>query len=192
MLRSIFSAAALLIIFIIITGIIYPLSVTGIAQLFFPFHANGSVIIKNNKPIGSILIGQNFDNPKYFWGRPSATFPYPCNASSSSGSNMVLSNPALIHAVRSRISNLKSADTHNDNPIPVDLVTASGSGLDPHISVSAAEYQIRRVANARGIEESKVHALVLTYTEKRQFGILGEPRVNVLLLNLALDEIGQE
>jgi K+-transporting ATPase ATPase C chain len=192
MLRIIFSAASLLIVFIIITGIVYPLAVTGFAQLFFPFQANGSIIIKNNKPIGSILIGQNFGDPKYFWGRPSATFPYPYNASSSSGSNMGPSNPALLHAVRSRISNLKSADTRNDKPIPVDLVTASGSGLDPHISAAAAEYQIRRVAHARGIEESKVRSLVLTYTKKRQFGILGEPRVNVLLLNIALDELRQE
>jgi K+-transporting ATPase ATPase C chain len=192
MLRIIFSAASLLIVFIIIAGIVYPLAVTGFAQLFFPFQANGSIIIKNNKPIGSILIGQNFDDPKYFWGRPSATLPYPYNASSSSGSNMGPSNPALLHAVRSRISNLKSTDTRNGKPIPVDIVTTSGSGLDPHISAAAAEYQIRRVAHARGIEESKVRSLVLTYTKKRQFGILGEPSVNVLLLNLALDELRQE
>ncbi|OGW46964.1 MAG: potassium-transporting ATPase subunit C [Nitrospirae bacterium RBG_13_41_22] len=189
MLRIIFSAAILLIVFIITTGILYPLAVTGFAQLFFPFQANGSVIIKNNRPIGSILIGQNFDDPKYFWGRPSATLPYPYNASSSSGSNMGPSNPALLHAVRSRISNLKSVDTRNDKPVPIDLVTTSGSGLDPHISAAAAEYQIRRVAHARGIEESKVRYLVLACTEKRQFGILGEPGVNVLLLNIALDEM---
>jgi K+-transporting ATPase ATPase C chain len=192
MLRIIFTAAALLIVFIIIMGIVYPLAVTGIAQFFFPFQSNGSIVMKNDKPIGSILIGQNFYNPKYFWGRPSATLPYPYNASSSSGSNMGPSNPALLQTVQRRIYNLKSADTDNSKPVPVDLVTASASGLDPHISAAAAEYQIKRVAHARGIEESKIRALVLTYTEKRQFGILGEPGVNVLLLNLALDELGQE
>jgi K+-transporting ATPase ATPase C chain len=178
MLRIIFSAAALLIIFIIITGIVYPLAVTWIAQLLFPFQSNGSIMIKNNKPIGSILIGEK-----------SATLPYPYNASSSSGSNMGSANPVLLCEVKDRISHLKSADLDNDKPVPVDLVTASGSGLDPHISPAAAEYQMKRVARSRGMDEVKVRALVEAHTEPRQFGILGEPRVNVLVLNAALDGI---
>lgn len=189
MLRAIFSAIVLLIVLTIIAGIIYPLSVTGLAQLFFPFRSNGSLIMKEGKPVGSLLIGQYFNDPKYFWGRPSATRPYPYNASSSSGSNMGPGNPALQREVKDRIAHLKSADPDNSNRIPIDLVTASGSGLDPHISPAAAEYQIKRVAHARKLEESKVLALVAANIEKRQFGILGESRVNVLELNIALNEI---
>jgi potassium-transporting ATPase KdpC subunit len=189
MLRTIFSAIVLLIVLTIIAGIIYPLSVTGLAQLFFPFQSNGSLIMKEGKPVGSLLIGQHFDDPKYFWGRPSATQQYPYNASSSSGSNMGPSNPALQRAVKYRIAHLISVDPDKGTLIPVDLVTASGSGLDPHISPVAAEYQIRRIARSRKLEESKVQSLVAAYTEKRQFGILGESRVNVLELNTALDGI---
>jgi K+-transporting ATPase ATPase C chain len=171
----------------IITGVIYPLVVTGIAQIAFPHQANGSIITtEDGQAIGSELIGQQFDDPKYFWGRPSAAS---YNAAASSGSNYGPMNPALMDMVQARIDALKAADPDNSLPIPVDLVTASGSGLDPHISVASALYQIHRVATARGLSEAEVVALVNQYTEGRQFGFLGEPRVNVLLLNLALDEI---
>ncbi len=183
------NALMTLLLFTIIAGIIYPLAVTGIAQLIFPFQANGSIIEQNGKQVGSALIGQPFSNPEYFWGRLSATSPYPYNASSSSGSNQGQSNPVLIHAVQERVAQLKAADPANDKLIPVDLVTASGSGLDPHISPASAEYQAVRVASNRGIDEAKIRALIAAYTEPRQFGILGEPVVNVLKLNLALDEL---
>ena len=185
--------SALMVFFIltILTGAAYPLAVTGIAQLLFPHQANGSLIYKNGKPIGSTLIGQPFDDPKYFWGRPSATAPFPYNASASSGSNLGPTNPALTEAVKTRVAALKAADPGNDAPVPVDLVTASGSGLDPHISPAAAEYQVRRVARARGREEAFVRTLVSQHTEGRQLGMLGERRVNVLALNLALDESDQ-
>ena len=173
----------------IITGVIYPLVVTGIAQLAFPHQAHGSLIEKDGVVIGSELIGQQFDDPSYFWGRPSATSPEPYNAASSSGSNLGPTNPALISAVEARVKVLQEADPDNTLPIPVDLVTASGSGLDPHISVASALYQVQRVATARGLNEADVVALVNQYTEGRQFGFLGEPRVNVLLLNIALDEL---
>jgi len=178
-----------LLIFTVLTGLVYPLVVTGIAQLVFPHQANGSLIVQNGQAAGSTLIGQAFDDPKYFWGRPSATAPYPYNASSSSGSNLGPTNPALLKAVKSRITALRAADSTNNLPIPVDLVTASGSGLDPDISVSAALYQLPRVAKARGLSESAVRTLVDKYIQDRQLGFLGEPRVNVLELNLALDEI---
>lgn len=177
----------MLLILTIITGVVYPLVVTGIAQLAFPHQANGSLITVNGKTYGSELIGQQFDDPGYFWGRPSATTPMPYNAASSSGSNYGPANPALISAVEARVKALHGADPDNNLPIPVDLVTASGSGLDPHISIAAALYQVHRVAAARGLEEAQVKLLVDQYTEGRQFGFLGEPRVNVLLLNLALD-----
>ena len=176
----------MLLIFTIITGVIYPLAVTGIAQVIFPHQANGSVIVVDGKAVGSELIGQQFDDPKYFWGRPSAAG---YNAAASSGSNYGPMNPSLEEAVQARIDALKAADPNNPLPIPVDLVTASGSGLDPHISIAAALYQVHRVASARGWSEAEVKSLVEKYTEGRQFGFLGEPRVNVLELNLALDEV---
>ena len=179
------SALMMFFILTILTGVAYPLAVTAIAQLLFPHQANGSLISK--EPIGSTLIGQPFDDPKYFWGRPSATAPFPYNAAASSGSNLGPTNPALIETVKMRVAALKAADPGNDTPVPVDLVTASGSGLDPHISPASAEYQVRRVARARGREEAFVRTLVSQHTEGRQLGMLGERRVNVLALNLALD-----
>ena len=181
------SALMMFFILTILTGVAYPLAVTAIAQLLFPHQANGSLISKDGKPIGSTLIGQPFDDPKYFWGRPSATAPFPYNAAASSGSNLGPTNPALIEAVKTRVAALKAADPGNDTPVPVDLVTASGSGLDPHISSASAEYQVRRVARARGRDEAFVRTLVSQHTEGRQLGMLGERRVNVLALNLALD-----
>jgi potassium-transporting ATPase KdpC subunit len=184
-----------LVLLTLITGVIYPLVVTGIAQVIFPAQANGSLIMKDGKAVGSELIGQQFDDPKYFWGRLSATGDFPYNAfnaetlTGSSGSNYGPLNPALTEAAQARIDALKAADPENTAPIPVDLVTASGSGLDPHISVAAALYQVHRVAQARGLSDEAVKALVDKYTEGRQFFILGEPHVNVLLLNLALDEL---
>jgi len=187
----------MLLILTVITGVIYPLAVTGIAQVLFPHQANGSLIIQNGKAVGSELIGQQFDDPKYFWGRLSATGDFPYNAfnaqtlTGSSGSNYGPLNPALIKAVQARVDALKAADPTNTAPIPVDLVTASGSGLDPNISVAAALYQVHRVAQARGLSDAQVTALVQKYTQGRQFGFLGEPRVNVLELNLALDAVQQ-
>lgn len=180
-------ALVLLVALTLITGLLYPLVITGLAQMLFPQQANGSLILIDGKPVGSSLIGQPFDVPKYFWGRPSATSPFPYNAAASSGSNLGPTNDALIKAVQARIDALKSADPDNPLPIPVDLVTASGSGLDPHISSASAAYQVKRVARARGTEEAVVRQLVSQHTEGRQLGILGEPRVNVLELNLALD-----
>jgi potassium-transporting ATPase KdpC subunit len=178
----------------IITGIIYPLLVTGIAQVVFPFQANGSIITgADGQSVGSALMGQQFDDPKFFWGRLSATGPVPYTAfngdklTGSSGSNYGPLNPALQDAVQARIDALKAADPTNTLPIPVDLVTASGSGLDPQISPAAAEYQVSRVAQARGLDAARVRELVAQHTEGRTLGILGEPRVNVLELNLALD-----
>ena len=178
-----------LLIFTILTGLVYPLVVTGIAQLVFPHQANGSLIVANGQAIGSSLIGQSFDDPKYFWGRLSATGPYPYNAAASSGSNYGPTNPALLDEVKARIAALKAADPGNTAPIPVDLVTSSGSGLDPDISVAAALYQVARVARVRGMSETAVRTLVDQFTKGRQLGFLGEPRVNVLELNLALDGI---
>ncbi len=182
-------ALTIFVLLTIITGVIYPLVVMGIAQIAFPHQANGSLITtKDGIAIGSELIGQQFDDPSYFWGRPSAAREA-YNAAASSGSNYGPMNPALLDMVQARIDALKAADPNNTLPIPVDLVTASGSGLDPHISVASALYQVHRVATARGLDEAEVVALVNRYTEGRQFGIFGEPRVNVLLLNLALDGI---
>jgi K+-transporting ATPase ATPase C chain len=177
----------------VITGIAYPLVATGVAQLVFPHQANGSLIVEDGQVVGSELVGQSFDDPAYFWGRLSATGPAPYTAfnaetlTGSSGSNYGPLNPALTEAARMRIEALQAADPGNPLPIPVDLVTASGSGLDPHISPAAALYQAPRVARARGLPEADVTAMVQAHTEPRQLGFLGEPRVNVLALNRALD-----
>jgi K+-transporting ATPase ATPase C chain len=173
----------------LITGVVYPGAVTLVGQVFFPHQANGSVIERNGHAVGSSLLGQPFSDPKYFWSRPSATAPQPYNGAASTGSNQGPTNPALVSAVQDRIAALRAADPGNTRPVPIDLVTASGSGLDPHISPAAAQYQVGRVARARGLEETKVRELVKAATEGRTLGILGESRVNVLELNLALDAI---
>jgi K+-transporting ATPase ATPase C chain len=184
MLQTSLQALRALIVLSVITGIAYPLLVTGISQVIFKDQANGSLIEKDGKVLGSRLIGQPFSDPKYFWGRPSATSPMPYNGAASSGSNQGPTNPALKEAIEGRIK-----DLGGKTPVPGDLVTASGSGLDPHISPAAAEYQLARVAKARNIPEEKLKDLVSKHTEGRQLGILGEPRVNVLELNLALDAL---
>jgi K+-transporting ATPase ATPase C chain len=181
------ASLSMLIVLTVLTGIIYPLIVTGIAQAAFPDQSNGSLIERDGKAVGSTLIGQPFSDPKYFWGRPSATAPMPYNAAASSGSNLGPLNPALTDAVKSRVEALRAADPDNTAPVPVDLVTASASGLDPHISLAAADYQVARVAKARGLIPETVRVLVTRHTEDRQLGFLGEPRVNVLELNLELD-----
>jgi len=193
MIKQFRPALVSLLLLTLITGVIYPLVVTGIAQVLFPSQANGSLIIKGGQAVGSKLIGQSFDDPKYFWGRLSATGTFPYNAfnaenlTGSSGSNYGPLNSALTDMVKARIDALKAADPSNKASIPVDLVTASGSGLDPHISLAAAAYQVSRVAKARGMSEAEVRTLVEAHTDGRQFGFLGEPVVNVLELNLALD-----
>lgn len=193
MLKQLRPALVSLLLLTLITGLVYPLVVTGITQVIFPSQANGSLIVVNGKVVGSELIGQQFDDPKYFWERLSATGDFPYNAfnaktlTASSGSNYGPLNQALLDAVKARVDALKAADPANTAPIPVDLVTASGSGLDPHISVAAAYYQISRVAKSRGMDAAAVKAMVDKYTTGRQFGFLGETRVNVLELNLALD-----
>ena len=183
----ILQSVRMLLFMTVITGVVYPLLVTGIAQLAFPGQANGSLIEKDGKVLGSSLIGQPFSDPKYFWSRPSATSPMPYNGGSSSGSNQGPTNPALKEAVEGRVKALREAGGDPAKPVPVDLVTASGSGLDPHISPAAAEYQVARVAKARGMPEAKLQDLIAQSSEDRQFGFLGEARVNVLRLNLALD-----
>jgi len=181
-------AAMLLLLLTLLTGVIYPLIVTAFAQLFYADKANGSLLYDTKgQAVGSALIGQSFTLPKYFWGRASATLPYPYNAGASSGSNLGTTNPVLINAVNARVKTLQAAEPTNKTAIPVDLVTASGSGLDPHISVAAAEYQLKRVAKARNMDENQLHDLVNAHTETRQWLVFGEPRVNVLQLNLALD-----
>jgi K+-transporting ATPase ATPase C chain len=182
-------ALVMLLILSLLTGIAYPLLVTGFAKALFPSQAGGSLLEKDGKVAGSTLIGQAFADPRYFWSRPSATSPYPNNASASSGSNLGPLNPALTDAVAARIKALRDADPGNTAPVPVDLVTASASGLDPHISPAAAAYQATRVAKARGLDVQLVRARVADATEDRQLGFLGEPRVNVLKLNLALDAL---
>ncbi len=181
-------ATLLFVVLSVITGLLYPLVVTGIGKAVFSEQAAGSLIIENGKLVGSALIGQNFSSPKYFWGRLSATSPQPYNASASSGSNLGPLNPVLTDNIKARVDALHAADPDNHAPIPVDLVTASGSGLDPHISPAAAAYQAARVAKTRGIDKAKVDQLIAQNTEGRQLGIFGEPRVNVLKLNLALDQ----
>lgn len=171
----------------IITGVIYPLLVTAVAQIIFTRQANGSLIVRDGDKFGSELIGQPFSDPRYFWGRLSATSPFSYNAAASSGSNYGPLNPALQDAVEARIKALKSYDPNNSRPIPVDLVTFSASGLDPHISIATAVYQAPRVARYRGITEEKISRLIADYTQDRQFGFLGEQRVNVLMLNMELD-----
>ena len=182
-------AVVLLFFFTALTGVAYPLALTGIAQLAFPKQANGSLITDAKGVRGSELIGQSFDDPKYFWGRLSATSP-PYNAGASSGSNLGPLNPALLDAARGRIEALRAADPKNLGPVPVDLVTASGSGLDPNISPAAALFQVHRVAAKRGVDEGRLRKLVLDHVERRELGVLGEPRVNVFILNLALDALG--
>ena len=191
MFASMLPALRMLAVLTVLTGIVYPLVVTGIAQVVFPRTAGGSLIVDAGKAVGSDLIGQPFDDPKYFWGRPSATSPMAYNGASSSGSNQGPRNPALADAVRDRIAALRNADPGNTAPVPVDLVTASGSGLDPHISVAAADYQTARVAKARNMNIDQVRTLIAENTTGRTFGVLGEPRVNVLMLNRALDRAGK-
>src|SRR5262245_28222587 len=180
-------AIVMLALLSVVAGLVYPAIVTAIAQVVFPRQANGSLIVTDGRVVGSSLIGQPFDDSKYFWGRPSATAPFQYNAGSSSGSNLGPTNPALTRAVQERVDALRAADPDNKAPVPVDLVTTSASGLDPHISPAAALYQVGRVAKARKMDEAAVRRLVERATEGRQFGLLGEPRVNVLALNLALD-----
>ena len=182
-------ALVLFFVLTLITGVAYPLLVTGLAKTLFPAQAAGSLIMRDGKPVGSALIGQNFSEPKHFWGRPSATSPMSYNASASSGSNLGPLNAALTDAVKSRIESLRAADPGNTKSVPVDLVTASASGLDPHISPAAANYQVSRVAKARGLPAGKVQAVVDAQTESPLLGLLGEPRVNVLKLNLAIDKL---
>ncbi|WP_017461266.1 potassium-transporting ATPase subunit KdpC [Dyella ginsengisoli] len=177
----------MLLVMTVITGVLYPLAVTGVAHVAFPHQADGSLIVRDGHVVGSRLIGQPFDDPRYFWGRPSATSPQPYNGASSSGSNLGPTNPALADAVRQRIAALRAADPGNMQPVPVDLVTASGSGLDPEISPAAAQYQLARVARVRHLDVAQVRQLVAAHTQGRWLGLFGEPRVNVLALNLALD-----
>jgi K+-transporting ATPase ATPase C chain len=184
-------AIVLLLFFTVLTGLLYPLAITGIAQLAFTQAASGSILTRDGKPIGSSLIGQNFSDPKYFWGRPSATSPQPYAGTGSTGSNLGPLNPALTDAVKARIQALRAADPGNVAPVPVDLVTASASGLDPEMSVAAALYQVRRVARVRGLDVQAVRDLISAHSQGRLLGLLGEPRVNVLDLNLALDGLAR-
>lgn len=181
-------AIVMLLLFTVLTGVAYPLAVTLVAQIALPNQANGSLLGGNEQPLGSELIGQPFTRPEYFWGRPSATSPTAFNGAASSGSNQGPTNPALLDAVQARVNALRYADPSHSSGVPVDLVTASGSGLDPDISLAAADYQISRVAAARHMQPEQVRELVRRYTEGRQWGVFGEPRVNVLKLNLALDQ----
>ncbi len=192
MFANLIPALRMLVVLSVLTGVAYPLLVTGIAQLAFPWRANGSLLIENQKVVGSELIGQPFADPKYFWGRPSATSPQPYNSGASSGSNLGARNPALAEAVTARIKALRDADPEATGPVPADLVTTSASGLDPHISVAAADYQISRIAKARGLAPEALRALVAQHTQPPTFGVLGEKRVNVLQLNLNLDRAARK
>ena len=189
LLASLRPALVLFLLLTVLTGFIYPLVVTGVAQLLFPARAAGSIVTRDGHAVGSRLIGQSFSDPKYFWSRPSATTPQPYNGTASTGSNLGPLNPALREAVRSRVAALRAADPGNSAPVPIDLVTASGSGLDPEISLAAANYQAARVARARGLAAGRVQALIAQHAEGTLLGVLGEPRVNVLELNLALDAL---
>jgi K+-transporting ATPase ATPase C chain len=191
MLRLIRQCVGILVILHVMAGLLYPLVVTGIAQAFFPRQADGSLVFKDGRAVGSELIGQSFSDPKYFWSRLSATSPVPYNAANSGGSNLGPLNPDLAKAVKKRIDALRAADPTSAGPVPVDLVTSSASGLDPDISSAAARYQVARVAKARGLSVDAVNGLIAEHTRGRQLGILGEPRVNVLELNLALDDLHQ-
>ena len=182
-------ACLMLLVLSVVTGGVYPLAVTGVGQLLFPQQANGTVVVMDGKAVGSVLIGQQFSSPERFWGRPSATGPYPYNAGASSGSNLGPLNPALSDAVEARIEALKVADPDNEQPVPIDLVTASGSGLDPEISLAAARYQAPRVAKARNLSVERVTNLIEQHAERPRLRIFGEPRVNVLMLNIALERM---
>jgi K+-transporting ATPase ATPase C chain len=182
-------AIVLFLIMTVLTGVVYPFAVTGIAQVLFHDQAAGSLVMADGHPVGSRVIGQSFSDPKYFWSRPSATSPQPYNATASSGSNLGPLNPALTDAIKTRIEALKAADPTNTLPVPVDLVTASGSGLDPEISIAAAQYQAARVARIRGLAPAEVQSLIAAHGQGKLFGLVGEPRVNVLELNLALDAL---
>jgi potassium-transporting ATPase KdpC subunit len=188
MLKLLRASIVMLVLMTVLTGLLYPAVITGIAQVIFPYQANGSLIVQNGQVVGSTLIGQPFDDPKYFWGRLSATSPYPYNGAASAASNLGPLNDVLTQTVQSRAQALRAADPGNNNPIPVDLVTASASGLDPDISLASAEYQVARVARARGMDVARVRQLVAQNTTGRFLGLLGEPVVNVLQLNLALDQ----
>ncbi len=190
MLRQLKHAFSIFIALSVLTGIVYPLAIWGISQFVFPRQANGSLVYRDGVPVGSSLIGQPFTGPEWFWGRPSATRP-PYNASASTGSNLGPTNPTLAEHVQERIDALRAADPGNKAPVPVDLVTASASGLDPHITPAAAEYQVARIARARGLAVEEVRRLVARHTEERTFGLLGEPRVNVVELNLDLQSAGR-
>ncbi|MEJ0099310.1 MAG: potassium-transporting ATPase subunit KdpC [Pseudomonadota bacterium] len=191
MMKTMRNALLLFLMLTLVTGVAYPLLITGIAALTMPARASGSVVVRDGRAMGSTLLGQPFSDPRYFWGRPSATSPQPYNGASSGGSNLSPTNKALLDAIDARVQALRAADPGNAAPVPVDLVTASGSGLDPHISPAAALYQVPRVARARGISEQQLRVLVAAHTEGRTFGILGEPRVNVLALNLDLPSRSQ-
>jgi K+-transporting ATPase ATPase C chain len=182
-------AVVLFLLLSLLCGLLYPLLVTGLARLLVPQQAAGSILTRDGRPIGSRLIGQSFSDPRYFWGRPSATTPQPYNGTASTGSNLGPLNPQLTDAIKARVTALRAADPTNSAPVPIDLVTASGSGLDPEISVAAANYQAARVARARGLAPERVQALIAQHTEGRLLGVIGEPRVNVLELNLALDAL---
>ena len=182
-------ALVLLAMLTALTGVLYPLLVTGLAHVALPYAAGGSLIVRNGKPVASRLIGQNFTGVQYFWGRPSATALYPYNATASGGSNLGPLNPALAEAVKQRVTALRALDPGNEAPVPVDLVTASGSGLDPEVSLAAIQYQLPRVARARKMDAQKLQSLVARYSKHRLAGFLGEPRINVVEVNLALDEL---